>query len=94
MKFQRRRYFLEISQSDTRMSSLVVSIYIVWFSLRIAHFVPILFHTWPPQVILVSDWLIFNFFSPLIPIGQMNRILVESIYGRSSVQIVHFVLTH
>jgi hypothetical protein len=32
--------------------------------------------------------------SPLKPIGQMNRILVESIYGRSSVQIVHFALIH
>ena len=29
--------------------------------------------------------------SPLIPFGQMNRNLVESIYGRSSVKIAHFV---
>jgi hypothetical protein len=28
------------------------------FSLKIAHFVPIRYQTWPPQTILVSDWLI------------------------------------
>jgi hypothetical protein len=29
--------------------------------------------------------------SPLKPLGQMNRNLVGSIYGRSSVKIAHFV---
>jgi hypothetical protein len=29
-------------------------------SLKIAHFVPICYQTWPPQVTLVSDWLIFK----------------------------------
>ena len=29
--------------------------------------------------------------SPLQPFGQMNRNLVESIYGKSSVVIAHFV---
>jgi hypothetical protein len=29
--------------------------------------------------------------SPLKPLGQMNRNLVESIYGRSSIKIAHFV---
>jgi hypothetical protein len=29
-------------------------------------------------------------FSPLKPFGQMNRNLVGSIYGKSSVTIVHF----
>jgi hypothetical protein len=28
--------------------------------------------------------------SPLKPLGQMNRNLVSSIYGRSSIKIVHF----
>ena len=34
-----------------------------------------------------------NFFksSPLKPLGQMNRNLVWSIYGRSSIKIAHFV---
>jgi hypothetical protein len=27
-------------------------------SIKIAHFVPICVQTWPPQAILVSDWLI------------------------------------
>jgi hypothetical protein len=27
-------------------------------SIKIAHFVPISLQTWPPQAILVSDWLI------------------------------------
>jgi hypothetical protein len=26
--------------------------------IKIAHFVPIRYQTWPPQTILVSDWLI------------------------------------
>jgi hypothetical protein len=29
--------------------------------------------------------------SPLKPLGQMNRNLVGSIYGRSSIKIAHFV---
>jgi hypothetical protein len=29
--------------------------------------------------------------SPLKPLGQMNGNLVGSIYGRSSIKIVHFV---
>ena len=50
--------------------------------------------TWPPQAILVSDWLIFLDSSPLKPFGQMNRNLVGSIYGKSSVTIVHLVPIH
>jgi hypothetical protein len=29
--------------------------------------------------------------SPLKPLGQMNRNLIGSIYGRSSIKIAHFV---
>jgi hypothetical protein len=29
--------------------------------------------------------------SPLKPLGQMNRTMVGSIYGRSSIDIAHFV---
>jgi hypothetical protein len=32
--------------------------------------------------------------SPLKPFGQMNRNLVGSIYGRSSLKITHFVPIH
>jgi hypothetical protein len=34
-------------------------------SINIAHFVPIRYQTWPPQAILVSDWLISKKNSPL-----------------------------
>ena len=51
--------------------------------------------TWPPQAILVSDWLIFKILlTPLKPLGQINRNLVGSIFGRSSVKIAHFVPIH
>jgi hypothetical protein len=42
--------------------------------------------------ILVSDWLISKKSSPLKPLGQMNRNLVGSIPGRSSINNAHFVL--
>ena len=61
--FQSRR-FLEIDQLETRIAcggqmnrNLVESIY-GRFSITIAHFVRIHLQTWPPQAILVSDWLI------------------------------------
>jgi hypothetical protein len=34
-------------------------------SIKIAHFVPIRYQTWPPQTILVSDWFISKKSSPL-----------------------------
>jgi hypothetical protein len=55
------------------------------------HFVPICLQTWPPQAILVSDWLISKKSSPLKPLGQMNRNLVGSIIGRSSIKNAHLV---
>jgi hypothetical protein len=70
--------------------NLVGSIY--WrSSIKIAHFVPIRLQTWPPQAILVSDLLISKKSSPLKPHGQMNRTLVGSILGRSSIKTAHFV---
>jgi hypothetical protein len=44
--------------------NLVGSIY-GKFSVTIAHFVPIHQQTWPPQTILVFDWLISKKSSPL-----------------------------
>jgi hypothetical protein len=35
-------------------------------SINNAHFVPIGLQTWPPQAILVSDWLISKKSSPLL----------------------------
>jgi hypothetical protein len=57
-------------------------------SLKIACFVPNLYQTWPPQTILVSDWLISKKSSPLKPPGQMNPNLVGSILGRSSLKML------
>jgi hypothetical protein len=56
-------------------------------SIKIAHLVLIRWQTWPPQAILVSDWLISKKLSPLKPLGQMNRNLVGSILGMSSIKI-------
>jgi hypothetical protein len=47
--------------------------------------------TWPPQTILVSDWLISKKSSSLKPLCQMNRNLVGSILGMSSIKIAHLV---
>jgi hypothetical protein len=63
-------------------------------SIKIAHFVSIRKQTWPPQAILVSDWLISKKSSSLKLLGQMNRNLVGSILGRSSIKIAQFVLIH
>ena len=57
-------------------------------SIKIAHFVPIRYQTWPPQIILVSDWLISKKSSPLTPLSLMNWKLVWSIYGRSSIRLL------
>ena len=63
-------------------------------SVMIAHFVLIHYQTWPPQTILVFDWLISKKSSPLKPLCQMNRSLVGSIYGRFSIKIAHFLPIH
>jgi hypothetical protein len=54
-------------------------------------FRPDLLTTWPPQAILVSDWLISKEAFPLKPLCQMNQNLVGSILGRSSIKLVHLV---
>jgi hypothetical protein len=43
---------------------------------------------WPPQTILVSDWLISKKLSPLKPLCQMNRNSVGGILGRSSIKML------
>jgi hypothetical protein len=52
--------------------------------MNVAHLVPIRQQTWPPQAILVSDWLISKKSSSLKPLCQMNQNLVGSILGRLS----------
>ena len=72
------------------VQSMVGNIY--WrSSIKIAHFVPICVQIWPSQAIFVSGWSISTKSSPLKPLGQMNRNLVGSIYGRSSIKTAHFI---
>jgi hypothetical protein len=47
--------------------------------------------TWPPKEILVSYRLISKKSSSLKPLCQMNRNMVGSIFGKSSIKIVHLV---
>jgi hypothetical protein len=61
---------------------------------KFIHFVPIRLQIWPPQTILFSDWLISKKSHPLKPLCQINRNMVGSIYGRSSLKIAHFVPIH
>ena len=58
---------------------------------KIAHFVPVRLQIWMPQTILVSDWLISKRSSPLKRLCQMNRNLVRSIFGNSSIKFAYFV---
>jgi hypothetical protein len=48
---------------------------------------------WLPQAIFVSDWSISKTSSQKL-LSQMNRNLVGSMYGRSSIHITHFVQIH
>jgi hypothetical protein len=63
-------------------------------SIKSAPLFPIRLQTWPPQAILVSDWLISKKSSSLKVLGQMNQNFVGSILGRSSIKIVHLVPIH
>jgi hypothetical protein len=58
--------------------------------MKIAHLILIRQQTWPPQAILVSDFQTI-FSSEIKPLCQMNRNLIGSIYGRSSLKIAHFI---
>ena len=60
-------------------------------AIKIAHLVLIPLQTWSTQAILVADWSIPKESSTLKPLGQMNRNVVGSIYGRPSIKIAHFV---
>ena len=61
-------------------------------SIRVAHLVPIRKQTWPPETILVSDWLISKKSSPLKPLCQMNQNLVGNILGKSSIIIIIIII--
>ena len=69
--------------------NLVGSIY-GRLSIKIAHVVLIPQQTWSEQAILAADWSIPKKISTLKLLGQMNRHVVGSIYGRPSIKIAHF----
>jgi hypothetical protein len=70
---------------DQMNRNLVGSIY-GKCSINIAHFVSIRLQTWPPQAIIVSDWLISKkIFSSETAWPK------ESNLGRSSIKIAHSV---
>jgi hypothetical protein len=64
--------------------NLVGSIY-GRFSINIAHFIPICLQTWPPQAILVSDWLIskkkFSSETALPDFLEINQSETLFVYG-------------
>ena len=61
-------------------------------SINSSYFVMIRLQACPLQTILVTDWLISKKSSPLKLRSQMNRNLVGSMYGRSSIKISYFVM--
>jgi hypothetical protein len=77
-------------ESSVMNRDLVGSI-LVRSSMKNTHLVPIRWQTWPPQTIIVSDWLLSKKLSPLKRLCQMNWNLVGSILGRSSVNIAHLI---
>jgi len=60
-------------------------------SIKFLHFVTFRQQIWPPRTILVSDWLLLKK-SSLKLLGQMEPNLPASIYVRSSIKILLFVL--
>ena len=51
-------------------------------SIKLLHLVPFGQQTWPPRLILFSDWLMLKKSSPLKQLGQMEPNLEGSIYVR------------
>jgi hypothetical protein len=92
-RFQRRR-FLEIDQSETRIAC--GGHVCQWIGLWKVLYKEYSFCPDPlTNMATTGDscfWLAdFLDSSPLKPFGQMNRNLVGSIYGKSSVTIAHFI---
>jgi hypothetical protein len=72
--------FFNSSQSDARSS------------IKHLHLVPFVQQIWLPRAILFSDWLLLKKSSPLKLLGQMEPNLAGSIYVRSSIKFLRFVL--
>ena len=71
--------------------NLAGSIY-VRYSIKLLHIVPFGQQTWPPRAICFSDWPLLNKSSPLKLLCQMEPNLAGSIYVRSSIKFLHFIL--
>ena len=71
--------------------NLAGSIY-VRYSIKLLHMVPFGQQTWPPRAILFSDWRLLKQSSPLKLLGQMEPNLAGSIYVRSSIKLLRFIL--
>ena len=62
--------------------NLAGNIYVI-SSIKLLLLVPFCQRTWPPRLILFSDWLMLKKSSPLKQLGQMEPNLAGSIYVRS-----------
>ena len=65
---QKKELFLAAMFIGQMEPNLAVSIY-VRSSIEFLHFVPFGLQTWPPRLILFSDWLMINKSSPLKQLG-------------------------
>jgi hypothetical protein len=84
--------FFNINQSETRITKLGRKhLYKVLY--KFLHFVPFRQQIWPPRAILVSDWLMLKKSSPLKLLGQMEPNLAGSIYVRSSIKLLHYLVS-
>jgi hypothetical protein len=61
-------------------------------SIKFLRFIPFGQQIWLPRAILVSDWLMLNK-SSLKLLGQIKPNLVGSIYVRSSIKLLHLVVS-
>jgi hypothetical protein len=60
-----------LKQLDQMEPNLARSIY-VRSSIKLPHLVPFGLQTWPPRLILFSDWLMFKKSSPLKQLGCVD----------------------
>ena len=70
------------------LASVVRPLTFSYFNLLL---VPFGLQTWPPRLILFSDWLMLKKSSPLKLLGQMEPNLAGSIYVRSSIKLLHLI---
>jgi hypothetical protein len=69
------------------IGNLVGSIY-ERSSIEVAHSVPIHYQTWPPQAILVSDWLILKILLLFWPCGFRGEEFLKSANQKQELPVV------